>query len=362
MAAGRFLWVAVAAFLASGCVAQETQAAAGLSQERVRELFSLAAEAGLDVSGVASEDELLRMIASHPPAMQALRVSPRHARAARIHARRLLTRLFTQPCAMQPAQARIARENAEADEGGGEAPGEDDGIQIVDLDEEEDDDAARGQAYTQSLFGHSAFRQPEDRAATDEGDAGGARGYAHGGQAQEEGHEAAADEGSAGAPGDAHKPASDEEWEEDADADDADAGPSEHVPEVRAQSTGTKASGEQRPAGGDETELRVLESATTKLFTVADSDDDLQLTPRGLLDGIAAYGQLLLTTHGCALPPGTALTMRQLSDGVRALFEACDTVRAAAPRRRRPARPLRRSPLAGRAARLGAAIPSARAC
>jgi hypothetical protein len=102
------------------------------------------------------------------------------------------------------------------------------------------------------------------------------------------------------------------------------------VEEEEAAPIGGKPSGEQ-PDAEDSAALSVLESALAQMFVLVDSDDDLRLSPKELVDGIVAAGQLLLSTHGCRLPAGTALTMRDLSTGVNRILSVCDTVRALAP-------------------------------
>jgi len=64
------------------CATQEAQTDASPAQERVEMLRGLCAQAGLDVSGVVDEAQLLARIAAHPPALDALRVGGR----ARVHA------------------------------------------------------------------------------------------------------------------------------------------------------------------------------------------------------------------------------------------------------------------------------------
>jgi hypothetical protein len=80
----------------------------------------------------------------------------------------------------------------------------------------------------------------------------------------------------------------------------------------------------------DELEIaaQLLDSATTRMYLVADADDDLHLSPRDLRDGIVATGQLLLASYGCRLPAGTAVTVKDLTAAIEQIMHVCDTVRA----------------------------------
>lgn len=91
--------------LLAASTAQEARAGAGLSQERERELRILAAESGLDVSGVADEEELLARIANHPPTMRALRVSAQSPQR-RARARDGLTLAVPLACLCAPGLRR----------------------------------------------------------------------------------------------------------------------------------------------------------------------------------------------------------------------------------------------------------------
>ncbi|KAG8467102.1 hypothetical protein KFE25_000418 [Diacronema lutheri] len=268
------------------CATQEAQTDASPAQERVEMLRGLCAQAGLDVSGVVDEAQLLARIAAHPPALDALRARIRRNEG-------------------EPASASAA----------GDAP-DDDEIEIIDLDDEEEGDNDGG--YSQSTFGRSASRAEEvsDRTgAAPDGRADAADDPGAGAEALED------DEAQAAAHARAQAWA-EEQREAEAARATAEAGAEAARRAAAREIPSTSRADAQR---ADPALLRALDSAIARMFIVADTDDDLRLSARELVDGIAKYGQVLLSVHRCTLPAGTALTMADLARGVRTLIDACDT-------------------------------------
>jgi len=321
-------------------LASEAPLDAYLSQAPTQELREICELTGVELEGVTDRDAVVAAIRAHEPTLSVIKVreyfshrGPAPADSVIFEMGACMSGHADRPVRVRaPTDAGVAQEaltegdvefndgaNAAAprselgdvgdvpvdgDDGSSSSFGDDE-IEIIDLDEDEMDDnelpgPEPGIEHVGSRSGQAASSRAQ--AAADPG-AGGQGGF-------------------------------------------AEASPPEHPqppvrvnvrpqPAAHAGSFGERtASLPDDPAAMD-TYKRAVDGATSRFFLLLDSDHDLQVSPKDLVDGIVAAGELLLSTQGCTLRPGTSVSLGAIQAGVRRIFEACDQVRDA----RQPAFP-----------------------